>query len=107
MHFLYFQGQFLKEKATFPTPFQWVYYIAYFIRQRKTKGKEERKTQVEEKQKEKSKEYLKLLKNLIEIQQHNKLESTDEDRLADLRKDMKLDMEQMIDIAISKKPKEE
>ena len=96
MHFLYFQGQFLKEKATFPAPFQWVYYIAYFIRQYKTKGKEERTS---EKQKEKSKlckEYLKLLKNLIEIQQHNKLESTDEDRLADLRKDMKLDMEQMI-----------
>ena len=104
MHFLNFQGQFLKEKATFPTPFQWVYYIAYFIRQYKTKGTEERTS---EKQKEKSKEYLKLLKNLIEIQQHNKLESTDEDKLADLRKDMKLDMEQMIDIAISKKPKEE
>ena len=94
----------MKEKATFPTPFQWVYYIAYFIRQYKTKGKGERTS---EKQKGKSKEYLKLLKNLIEIQQHNKLESTDEDRLADLRKDMKLDMEQMIDIAISKKPKEE
>ena len=101
MHFLHFQGRFLKEKATFPTPFQWVYYIAYFIRQCKTKGKEERISA--EKQKEKSKEYLKLLKNLIEIQQHNKLESTDEDRLADLRKDMKLDMEQMI-IAMSKKP---
>ena len=102
MHLLHFQGQFLKEKATFPTPFQWVYYIAYFIRHCKTKGKEEKKSQVAEKQREKSKGYLKLLKNLIEIQQHNKLESTDEDKLADLRKDMKLDLEQMI-IAMSKK----
>ena len=104
MHFLYFQGQFLKEKATFPAPFQWVYYIAYFIRQYKTKGTEERTS---EKQKEKSKEYLKLLKNLIEIQQHNKLESTDEDKLADLRKDMKLDMEQMINAAKSHKKSED
>ena len=31
---------------------------------------------------EKSRGYLKLLKRLIEIGQHNKLESTDEDKLA-------------------------
>ena len=46
-------------------------------------------------QKEKSKEYLKLLKKLIDIQQHNEFENTDEDKFADLRKDMKLDIEQM------------
>ena len=47
-----------------------------------------------------------MLKKLIEIEQHNKLESTEEDKLADLRKDMKLDLEQMI-IAMSKKSDEE
>ena len=59
--------------------------------------------QAAEKQKEKSKGYLKLLKNLIEIQQHNRLERTEEDKLADLRKDLKLDLEQMI-VAMDEKP---
>ena len=86
----------MKEKATFPTPFQWIYYIAYFVRQCKIHPRKV------ENQKEKSKGYLKLVKKLIEIEQHNKLESTDEDKLADLRKDMKLDLEQMI-ITMSKK----
>ena len=36
------------------------------------------------------------MKNLIEIQQHIKLENTDKDKFADLRKDLKLDIEQMI-----------
>ena len=100
VYFSYFQGQFLKEKATFPTPFQWIYYIAYFVRQCKTSSRKV------ESQKERSRGYLKLLKRLIEIGQHNKLESTEEDKLADLRKDMKLDLEQMI-IAMSKKSDEE
>ena len=100
VHFLYFQGQFLKEKATFPTPFQWIYYVAYFVPQCKIRPRKV------ESQKERSRGYLKLLKRLIEIEQHNKLESTEEDKLADLRKDMKLDLEQMI-IAMSKKSDEE
>ena len=90
----------MKEKATFPTPFQWIYYIAYFVRQCKIHPRKV------ESQKEKSKGYLKLVKKLIEIEQHNKLESTEEDKLADLRKDMKLDLEQMI-ITMSKKTYEE
>ena len=92
----------MKNKATFPTPFQWIYYIAYFIHECKTERREKKKSHAE-KQREKSKGYLKLLKNLIEIQQHNKLESTEEDKLADLRKDLKLDLEEII-IAMSKKP---
>ena len=74
VHFLYFQGQFLKEKATFPTPFQWIYYIALFCLPMQDPKVES--------QMEKSRGYLKLLKRLIEIGQHNKLESTDEDKLA-------------------------
>ena len=100
-HFWHFQGQFLKNKATFPSPFQWVYYIAYFVRHCKQRTKnEETKAKKKEtkakKQKEKRREYLKLMKNLIGIQQHIKLENTDEDKFADLRKDLKLDIEQMI-----------
>ena len=92
-HFWHFQGQFLKNKATFPSPFQWVYYIAYFVRQSKIDRSKEKKAK---KQEEKRGNYLKLVKNLIEIQQHIKLENTDEDKFADLRKDLKLDIEQMI-----------
>ena len=94
---LHFQGQFLKNKATFPTPFQTIYYFAYFVH--KYKNGQQRNQREADEEKEKSKEYLKLLKKLIDIQQHNEFENTDEDKLADLRKDMKLDIEQMkIDI---------
>ena len=92
---LHFQGQFLKNKATFPTPFQTIYYIAYFVHKYKVGERTPRK-----KEEQKSAEYLKLLKKLIDIQQ---LENTNEDKLADLRKDMKLDIEQMkIDIIAMK-----
>ena len=90
---LHFQGQFLKSKATFPTPFQTIYYIAYFVY--KCKNGQQRNPRKVDKEKEKGKEYLKLLKKLIDIQQQNELENTDEEKLADLRKDMKLDIEQM------------
>ena len=83
----------MKNKATFPTPFQTIYYIAYFVRRYKIR--QPRMLRKVDEQKEKSKEYLKLLKRLIDIQQHNEFENTDEDKLADLRKDMKLDIEQM------------
>ena len=83
----------MKNKATFPTPFQTIYYIAYFVH--KYKNGQQRNRREADEEKEKSKEYLKLLKKLIDIQQHNEFENTDEDKLADLRKDMKLDIEQM------------
>ena len=83
----------MKSKATFPTPFQTIYYIAYFVY--KCKNGQQRNPRKVDKEKEKGKEYLKLLKKLIDIQQQNELENTDEEKLADLRKDMKLDIEQM------------
>ena len=82
----------MKNKATFPTPFQTIYYIAYFVHKYKHRQRMPREVKEE---KEKSKEYLRLLKKLIDIQQHTEFENTDEDKLADLRKDMKLDLEQM------------
>jgi len=91
----YYQGQFLKNKATFPSPFQWVYYIAYFVAKCKKCKIDRSKEKKEKKQEEKRGNYLKLMKNLIEIQQHIKLENTDKDKFADLRKDLKLDIEQI------------
>ena len=44
-------------------------------------------------QREKRKEYLQLLKKLLEIKLHDDFENTSEDKLADLRKDINLDME--------------
>ena len=41
----------------------------------------------------KRKKYLKLLKKLLDIKLHLELENTSEDKLADLRKDINLDME--------------
>ena len=85
----------MKEKATFPTPFQWIYYIAYFVCLCK-RDRSSHDQKREEIQKEKSKKYLKLMKMLVEIQQHKRLENTEEDKLADLRKDLRLDLEQIM-----------
>ena len=83
------QAQFLREKTTFPSPFQWIYYLAYFDHQYKMEKSE---GLAEQKQK-KRKEYLKLLKKLLDMKLHNEFENTREDKLADLRKDINLDME--------------
>ena len=83
----------MKNKATFPTPFQTIYYIAYFVH--KCKNGQQRNPRKAEEEKE-SKKYLTLLKKLIDIQQHNEFENTDEDKLANFRKDMKLDIEQIL-----------
>ena len=82
----------MKEKATFPAPFRWIYCIAYFVHKWQ-KGDEERRKKTD--RSEKRKDYLKLLKELIQIQQQSKLESSEEDKLADLRKDLILEMEKM------------
>ena len=42
---------------------------------------------------EKRKEYFKLLKKLLEIKLHNEFEKTREDKLADLRRDINLDLD--------------
>ena len=56
----------------------------------------------------KRKKYIKLLKKLLEIKLHIDLENTSEDKLADLRKDINLDMVAMkkeinLDMAAMKK----
>ena len=49
--------------------------------------------------------YLMLLKKLITIKQQKKFESTDENNLEDLRRDMKLEIQRVID-SMSKREKE-
>ena len=83
------QAQFLREKTALPSPFQWIYYIAYFVRQ----WKMEKSGGLVEERMHKRKEYLKLLKKLLEIKLHNDFEKTREDKLADLRRDINLDLD--------------
>ena len=47
--------------------------------------------------------YLMLLKKLITIKQQKKFESTDENNLEDLRRDMKLEIQRVIDSMSNKK----
>jgi len=49
--------------------------------------------------------YLMLLKKLITIKQQKEFESTDENNLEDLRRDMKLEIQRVID-SMSKREKE-
>ena len=82
----------MKGKTTFPSPFQWFYYLACFVHKCKSGFGVDTERKFAE-QREKRKEYLKLLKKLIEIKMHTDFENTSEDKLADLRKDINLDME--------------
>ena len=81
----------MREKTTFPSPFQWFFYLACFVHycRNGTMDRDEKLAQ----QSPKRKNYLKLLKKLLEIKLHIDLENTSEDKLADLRKDINLDME--------------
>lgn len=91
----------MRKKSTFPPPFQSIYYIARFVRWCKTKTAEEKVVvDVESKLK-----YLMLLKKLITIKQQKEFESTDENNLEDLRRDMKLEIQRVID-SMSNKEKE-
>ena len=85
------QAQFLREKTTFPSPFQWIYYLAYLVHQYKM----EKSEGVAEQKQNKRKEYLKLLKKLLDMKLHNEFENTREDKLADLRRDINLDLDAM------------
>jgi len=83
----YYQAQFLPDKAAFPSPFQWIYFISvcvfafkHGIREKKVREK---------------RTYFKLLKKLIQIMQHQKFEKSAEERLNDLRKDLNLDLAKM------------
>jgi len=89
----YYQAQFLRGKTTFPSPFQWFYYLAALVHKCKTCGDKLDRSQKLAEQSKKRKEYLKLLKKLLDIKLHTELENTSEDKLADLRKDINLDME--------------
>ena len=91
----------MRKKSTFPPPFQSIYYIARFVRWCKTKTAVEKVVvDVESKLK-----YLMLLKKLITIKQQKEFESTDENNLEDLRRDMKLEIQRVID-SMSNKEKE-
>jgi hypothetical protein len=91
----YYQAQFLDEKATFPSPFQWIVFLAYLVRKCKNCGGGVEKSKRMVEQGEKRREYLKLLKKLLEIKLHNEFEKTSEDKQADLRKDIQLDLKAM------------
>ena len=77
----------MREKTTFPSPFQWFFYLAYFVYKCRAPVEEKSQKLAERKK------YLKLLKKLLDIKLHLELENTSEDKLADLRKDINLDME--------------
>ena len=56
-------------------------------------------------QTDKRKEYLKLLKKLLDIKLHNEFDNTREDKLADLRRDINLDLEALKKELIAKMAK--
>ena len=85
----------MDEKATFPSPFQWIVFLAYLVRKCKNCGGGVEKSKRMVEQGEKRREYLKLLKKLLEIKLHNEFEKTSEDKQADLRKDIQLDLKAM------------
>ena len=84
---LILQAQFLPDKAAFPSPFQWIYYISVCVFN--CKGG------VREKKEGDKRTYFKLLKNLIQIMQHQEFEKSAEERLNDLRTDLNLDLAKM------------
>ena len=84
---LVFQAQFLPDKAAFPSPFQWIYFISvcvFFF-----------KHGIKERKEREKRTYFKLLKKLIQIMQHQEFEKSAEERLNDLRKDLNLDLAKM------------
>ena len=86
----------MDEKTTFPSPFQWIVFLAYLVRKCKNccgSSVENNQRMVE--YGERRKEYFKLLKKLLEIKLHNEFENTSEDKQADLRKDIQLDLKAM------------
>ena len=77
----------MPDKATFPSPFQWLYYLAVGVFNLKNRRREKK-----EREKEK---YFQLLKKLILIMQHQEFEKSANERLNDLRKDLNLDLAKM------------
>ena len=77
------QAQFLSSRAAVPSPFTWVYYIARAVYRRKG-GCLEPSKEVEEKKK-----YFQLLKKLILIKEQKEHERTVNDRMEDLKRDIR------------------
>ena len=81
-------------KATFPSPFQWIVFLAYLVRKCKNCGGSVEKSKRILEQGEKRR-YFNLLKKLLEIKLHNEFENSSEDKMDDLRKDIQLDLKAM------------
>ena len=77
----------MPDKAAFPSPFQWIYFISVCVFN--CKGGTREKIEGDKKT------YFKLLKKLIQIMQHQEFEKSAEERLNDLRKDLNLDLAKM------------
>ena len=80
------QAQFLSSRAAVPSPFTWVYYIARAVYRSKG-GSLEPAKEVEEKKK-----YFQLLKKLILIKERKEHEQTADDKMEDLRRDIRNDL---------------
>ena len=74
----------MPDKATFPPPFQWIFYLSVLVFN--YKGGVRKKTEREKRT------YFKLLKKLIQIMQHQEFEKSAEERFNDLRKDLNVDL---------------
>ena len=81
------QAQFLSPRAAVPSPFTWVYYIARAVYRSKG-GNLEPAQEVEEKKKK----YFQLLKKLILIKERKEQEHTADDKMEDLRRDIRNDL---------------
>lgn len=81
-----YQAQFLPSRAAVPSPFTWVYYIARAVYRSKG-GSLEPAKEVEEKKK-----YFRLLKKLILIKERKEHEQTADDKMEDLRRDLRNDL---------------
>ena len=79
------QAQFLSSRAAVPSPFTWVYYIARAVYRSKG-GSLEPAKEVEEKKK-----YFQLLKKLILVKERKEYEQTVDDKMGDLRRDIRND----------------
>ena len=77
----------MPDKAAFPSPFQWIYFISVCV--------SNCKSGIREKKERDKRTYFKLLKKLIQIMQHQEFEKSAEERLNDLRKDLNLDLAKM------------
>ena len=87
----------MSEKATFPSPFQWIVFLAYLVHKCKNCGGDVEKIKRIAEQSEKRKQYLWLLKKLLEIKLHNEFEKTSEDKQEALRKDIQHDLDSRLE----------